>query len=336
MRTADPSIGKDARRTTFAAAEAEVEYSAEDFIVDEDGIALLSRDGWIKRQKDVKDLATTRLREGDAVMAVVAGSTRATAVFFTNYGTAYTCRFIDIPASTGYGEPIQRLFKFKDGERVVAAFSLDPRLSGAITAAVARGPAAGARRRGDERRLQPALQPGAVRRAEHARRPPLRQDRRRRRGGRRGADDRPRDLDHGDAAGARHALPCRRGELPVRPRARRHPDQDRPRGGSRPGLHRLGRRARPAARRDQPRRRADHQHRQVRGHRPRRAGPRAAPARPVRPGHHAPARTSRRCPNRPDLPCSSRRAKYVRYANWMGRCESLSPLQFANCTVWRA
>jgi DNA gyrase subunit A len=134
VRTADPSIGKDARRTTFAAVEAEVEYSAEDFIVDEDGIALLSRDGWIKRQKDVKDLATTRLREGDAVMAVVAGSTRATAVFFTNYGTAYTCRFIDIPASTGYGEPIQRLFKFRDGERVVAAFSLDPRLSGAITA----------------------------------------------------------------------------------------------------------------------------------------------------------------------------------------------------------
>jgi len=90
VRTADPSIGKDARRTTFAAAEAEVEYSAEDFIVDEDGLAILSRDGWIKRQKDVKDLATTRLREGDAVMAVVAGSTRATAVFFSNYGTAYT------------------------------------------------------------------------------------------------------------------------------------------------------------------------------------------------------------------------------------------------------
>ena len=135
VRTADPSLGKDARRTTFASGEAEVEYTAEDFIVEEDGVAILSRDGWIKRQKEVKDLATTRLREGDAVMAVVAGSTRATAVFFTNYGTAYTARFIDIPATTGYGEPIQRLFKFKDGERVVAAFSLDPRLAGRISAA---------------------------------------------------------------------------------------------------------------------------------------------------------------------------------------------------------
>ncbi len=39
---------------------------------------------------------------------------------------AYTCRIIDVPASTGYGEPIQRLFKLKDGEKVVAAMSLDP------------------------------------------------------------------------------------------------------------------------------------------------------------------------------------------------------------------
>ena len=53
-------------------------------------------------------------------------------VFFTNFGVAYTCRIVDVPASTGYGEPVQKLFKFKDGERVIAAFSLDPRVSGDI------------------------------------------------------------------------------------------------------------------------------------------------------------------------------------------------------------
>jgi len=37
-----------------------------------------------------------------------------------------------VPASTGYGEPVQRLFKFKDNERVVAAYSLDPRAIGDI------------------------------------------------------------------------------------------------------------------------------------------------------------------------------------------------------------
>jgi DNA gyrase subunit A len=88
----------------------------------------------VKRQKEVKDLSTTRLREGDAVLAVLAGSTRATVAFFTNFGSAYTCRFIDVPPSTGYGEPVQRLFKFKDGERVVSAVSLDPRFATGIKA----------------------------------------------------------------------------------------------------------------------------------------------------------------------------------------------------------
>ena len=77
---------------------------------------IVSRDGWVKRQKEVKDLSTTRLREGDQVLAALPGSTRATVVFFSNFGVAYTARIIDVPASTGYGEPIQRLFKLKDGE----------------------------------------------------------------------------------------------------------------------------------------------------------------------------------------------------------------------------
>ena len=122
----------DPRRTLIESVE-EIEYSADDFIVEEDNVVIVSRDGWVKRQKEVKDLTATRLREGDAVLAVLPGSTRATAVFLTNFGAAYTARIVDIPASTGYGEPIQRLFKFKDGERVVAAFSLDPRVTPDIT-----------------------------------------------------------------------------------------------------------------------------------------------------------------------------------------------------------
>jgi DNA gyrase subunit A len=123
----------DKRRTVIESDSNEVEYSADDFIVEEDNVVIVSRDGWVKRQKDVKDLSTTRLREGDAVLAAFAGSTRATATFFTNFGVAYTCRIVDVPASTGYGEPIQRLFKLKDGEKVIAALGLDPRAIGQIT-----------------------------------------------------------------------------------------------------------------------------------------------------------------------------------------------------------
>ena len=122
----------DARRSTIASDEGEAEYTAEDFIVEEDNVVIVSRDGWVKRQKEVKDISSTRLREGDAVLAVLPGSTRAAVVFFSNFGVAYTARITDIPASTGYGEPIQRFFKLKDGERIVAALSLDPRVVGEI------------------------------------------------------------------------------------------------------------------------------------------------------------------------------------------------------------
>ena len=123
----------DPRRTRIEETE-EVEYTAESFIIEEDNVVIVSRDGWVKRQKEVKDLSTTRLREGDAVLAAVAGSTRATMVFFSNFGVAYTSRIVDVPASTGYGDPIQKLFKLKDGEKIVAAFSLDPRVAKKIEA----------------------------------------------------------------------------------------------------------------------------------------------------------------------------------------------------------
>src|SRR3954465_14720795 len=124
----------DKRRTLIASDTAEPEYSADDFIIEEDNVVIVSRDGWVKRQKEVKDLTTTRLREGDAVLAAFGGSTRGSCTFFSNFGVAYPSRIIDVPASTGYGEPIQRLFKLKDGETIVAALSLDPRATGDVAA----------------------------------------------------------------------------------------------------------------------------------------------------------------------------------------------------------
>ncbi len=122
----------DRRRTTIASDADESEYTAEDFIVDEDNVVLVSRDGWVKRQKEVKDVSATRVREGDSILAALAGSTRASVVFFSNFGVAYSARIADLPASTGYGEPIQRFFKLKDGERIVSALSLDPRAVGDV------------------------------------------------------------------------------------------------------------------------------------------------------------------------------------------------------------
>ena len=106
---------KNDKRRTLIESEEDVAFTEDDFIVEEDNVVIVSRDGWVKRQKEVRDLSTTRLREGDSVLAVLPGSTRATVVFFTNLGAAYTSRIIDVPASTGYGEPVQKLFKLRDG-----------------------------------------------------------------------------------------------------------------------------------------------------------------------------------------------------------------------------
>jgi DNA gyrase subunit A len=112
----------DKRRTKLGAGGGdEVAFDAEAFIVDEEMTVILSRDGWLKRVREVKDLSATRLREGDAVLAALRGSTKEAIAIFSNLGSAYVIRINDVPASTGYGEPVQKLFNFRDGERVVGA-----------------------------------------------------------------------------------------------------------------------------------------------------------------------------------------------------------------------
>ncbi len=129
LRAAYEAYGKpDKRRSIIQSTEDEITFSADDFIIDEDAHVLITKDGWIKRQREIKDPNGSRIREGDRAMACIAGSTRATVVFFSNFGTAYTIRIIDIPTTTGYGEPIQKFFKLKDGEKIIAAYSLDPRV----------------------------------------------------------------------------------------------------------------------------------------------------------------------------------------------------------------
>jgi len=102
-------------------------FDAEDFIVEEDAMVLLTQQGWVKRQQRIRDVGATRVREGDAVLGVVAGSTRASVAFFSNLGSCYVARLVDVPATTGYGVPVQTLFKLADGERIVRVMGFDPR-----------------------------------------------------------------------------------------------------------------------------------------------------------------------------------------------------------------
>jgi len=117
----------DARRTRISDEDVTEEFTAESFIVAEDAVVLVTRDGWLKRQRTI-NLETTRMREGDEPLALVGGSTRECIILLTNFGSAYVARINDVPPSSGHGVPVQKLFKFKDGERVIAALGTDPRV----------------------------------------------------------------------------------------------------------------------------------------------------------------------------------------------------------------
>jgi DNA gyrase subunit A len=115
------------RRTRMASGEDTPEFNEEAYIVRENTNVVLTRDGWIKRVGRLASVEGTRVREGDEVIAVVPGNTLGHVVFFTDDGTAYTIRMNEVPASSGYGEPIAKFFKLADQVKVIAAVTTDER-----------------------------------------------------------------------------------------------------------------------------------------------------------------------------------------------------------------
>jgi DNA gyrase subunit A len=115
------------RKTRMATDEDVLEFNEEAYIVRENTNVVLTRDGWIKRVGRLASVEGTRVREGDEVIAVVPASTLAQVVFFADDGTAYTMRVNEVPASSGYGEPIAKFFKLDDQVRVIDAATTDDR-----------------------------------------------------------------------------------------------------------------------------------------------------------------------------------------------------------------
>jgi DNA gyrase subunit A len=120
---------KDRRRTRLGSSEDEVDFDPEAYIVRENTNVVLTRDGWIKRVGRLASVETTRVREGDEVIAVAPGSTVDHVVFFAEDGTAYTMRMLDVPASSGYGDPITKFFRLPDQVRIIGAATTDPRFT---------------------------------------------------------------------------------------------------------------------------------------------------------------------------------------------------------------
>ncbi len=117
----------DARRTQIDGPVETVEFREEDYIIDEDAWVIVTRDGWVKRQKSFTDVPSIRVRDEDQVGWVYRGRARQSITLFTDRGIAYTMRVNDIPLTTGHGEPIQRHFALEDQEHLVGVLCHDPR-----------------------------------------------------------------------------------------------------------------------------------------------------------------------------------------------------------------
>ncbi len=119
----------DRRRTRMVSAEETPEFDPEAYIVRENTNVVLTRDGWIKRVGRLAAVESTRVREGDEVIAVVPGSTLDHVIFFADDGAAYTMRINEVPASSGYGEPVAKFFRLGDQVRILNAVTTDPRFT---------------------------------------------------------------------------------------------------------------------------------------------------------------------------------------------------------------
>ena len=121
------AYGDDRRTKLLEGPLPAIEFREEDYIIDDDAWVIVTRDGWIKRQKSFADVASIRVRDEDAVGWVYRSRARQSLTLFTDRGVAYTLRTNDVPLTTGHGDPVQKQFAFEDNERLVGVVCHDPR-----------------------------------------------------------------------------------------------------------------------------------------------------------------------------------------------------------------
>ncbi len=115
----------DRRRTTLKTVDS-AEYNAEDFIEHEEVHLVLSRNGWLRKIKTLANPSTLKLKENDELLGIVKANTRDNIAFFTSFGMVYVHKIYNLPYSRGgFGDPIQNLFKFGNGEKVIHLLALE-------------------------------------------------------------------------------------------------------------------------------------------------------------------------------------------------------------------
>jgi DNA gyrase/topoisomerase IV subunit A len=120
----------DKRKTKIKAVE-QVEVKEEDFIENEEAYLVLSRNGWLRKFKNFVEPSSLKFKENDGFLNMVKADSKELVAFFTSAGMVYVQKTFNLPYTRGgFGDPIQNLFKFRDGEKVIKFFTLPDNQSG--------------------------------------------------------------------------------------------------------------------------------------------------------------------------------------------------------------
>ncbi len=119
----------DRRRTGIGSPDEISEFDAQTYIIRENTNVVVSREGWIKRVGRLNKVESTRVRDGDSVRDVAPGSTLDNVVLFSSDGIAYTLPIDQVPASSGYGDPLSKHVRMGDGVSIVKAITTDARFT---------------------------------------------------------------------------------------------------------------------------------------------------------------------------------------------------------------
>ena len=114
----------DKRKTKFGSSE-NIEFNAEDFIEHEDIHLVLSQNGWLRKLKTLNDPSSLKFKENDQLLCIRPCNTKDLLGIFTSKGIVYVTKAYSLPYTrSGFGEPIQSIFKFTDGEKVIGMVGL--------------------------------------------------------------------------------------------------------------------------------------------------------------------------------------------------------------------
>ena len=114
----------DKRKTKFGSSE-NIEFNAEDFIEHEDIHLVLSQNGWLRKLKTLNDPSSLKFKENDQLLSITPCNTKDLLGIFTSKGIVYVTKAYSLPYTrSGFGEPIQSIFKFTDGEKVIGMVGL--------------------------------------------------------------------------------------------------------------------------------------------------------------------------------------------------------------------